>query len=54
MDSQFEIRTPYIIYKDAANGKSNQKNLGVVKSSNLAEIWSTLMTKNMLSVIYQV
>ena len=39
MDSQFETGTPYIIYKDAANGKSNQKNLGVVKSSNLcAEI----------------
>lgn len=39
MDSQFETGTPYIIYKDAANKKSNQKNLGVIKSSNLcAEI----------------
>ena len=35
MDSQMETGTPYILYKDAANSKSNQKNLGTIKSSNL-------------------
>ena len=35
MDSQMETGTPYILYKDAANKKSNQKNLGTIKSSNL-------------------
>ena len=35
MDSQMETGTPYILYKDAANNKSNQKNLGTIKSSNL-------------------
>ena len=35
MDSQMETGTPYILYKDAANAKSNQKNLGTIKSSNL-------------------
>ena len=35
LDSQMETGTPYILYKDAANEKSNQKNLGVIKSSNL-------------------
>jgi ribonucleotide reductase alpha subunit len=35
MDSQMETGTPYILYKDAANLKSNQKNLGTIKSSNL-------------------
>jgi ribonucleoside-diphosphate reductase alpha chain len=33
--SQIETGTPYMLYKDAANQKSNQKNLGVIKSSNL-------------------
>ena len=33
--SQIETGTPYMLYKDAANAKSNQKNLGVIKSSNL-------------------
>lgn len=33
--SQIETGTPYILYKDAANQKSNQKNLGTIKSSNL-------------------
>jgi ribonucleoside-diphosphate reductase alpha chain len=37
--SQMETGTPYMLYKDAANEKSNQKNLGTIKSSNLcAEI----------------
>ena len=35
LDSQMETGTPYILYKDASNQKSNQKNLGVIKSSNL-------------------
>jgi len=33
--SQIETGTPYMCYKDAANAKSNQKNIGVIKSSNL-------------------
>ncbi len=35
LESQIETGTPYILYKDAANEKSNQKNLGTIKSSNL-------------------
>ena len=35
MESQIETGTPYMLYKDAANKKSNQKNLGTIKSSNL-------------------
>ena len=34
-DSQMETGNPYLLYKDAANAKSNQQNLGVIKSSNL-------------------
>ena len=35
LDSQIETGTPYLLYKDAANKKSNQKNIGTIKSSNL-------------------
>jgi ribonucleoside-diphosphate reductase alpha chain len=35
LDSQMETGTPYILFKDAANTKSNQKNIGTIKSSNL-------------------
>lgn len=35
LDSQIETGTPYLLYKDAANSKSNQQNLGTIKSSNL-------------------
>jgi len=35
LDSQVETGTPYMLYKDACNGKSNQKHLGTIKSSNL-------------------
>ena len=35
LDSQMETGTPYLLYKDHANEKSNQKNIGVIKSSNL-------------------
>lgn len=35
LDSQMETGTPYMLYKDACNQKSNQKNIGTIKSSNL-------------------
>jgi len=35
LDAQIETGTPYVLYKDAANKKSNQKNIGIIKSSNL-------------------
>ena len=35
LESQIETGTPYILYKDACNEKSNQKNLGTIRSSNL-------------------
>src|SRR5690606_1922908 len=35
LDAQVETGTPYLLYKDAANLKSNQQNLGTIKSSNL-------------------
>ena len=35
LDAQMETGTPYLLYKDACNQKSNQKNLGTIKSSNL-------------------
>ena len=39
INSQIETGTPYVLYKDSANKKSNQKNIGTIKSSNLcAEI----------------
>ena len=35
LDSQMETGTPYMLYKDACNQKSNQQNIGTIKSSNL-------------------
>ena len=35
LETQMETGTPYLLYKDAANAKSNQQNLGTIKSSNL-------------------
>ena len=35
LDAQMETGTPYLVYKDASNKKSNQKNIGTIKSSNL-------------------
>lgn len=35
LDAQMETGTPYLLYKDACNAKSNQQNLGTIKSSNL-------------------
>ena len=47
LNSQMETGTPYLLYKDAANEKSNQKNLGTIKSSNLCVAPETLiLTKN--------
>jgi ribonucleotide reductase alpha subunit len=41
--SQIETGTPYLLYKDAANMKSNQQNLGTIKSSNLCVAPETLI-----------
>jgi ribonucleotide reductase alpha subunit len=43
LDAQMETGTPYILYKDAVNLKSNQKNLGTIKSSNLCVAPDTLI-----------
>ena len=43
LDAQMETGTPYILFKDAANKKSNQKNLGTIKSSNLCVAPETLI-----------
>jgi ribonucleotide reductase alpha subunit len=43
LDSQIETGTPYLLYKDAANQKSNQKNLGTIKSSNLCVAPETMI-----------
>jgi ribonucleotide reductase alpha subunit len=43
LDAQIQTGTPYLCYKDAANSKSNQKNIGVIKSSNLCVAPETLL-----------
>ena len=43
LDAQMETGTPYLCYKDAANKKSNQQNVGVIKSSNLCVAPETLL-----------
>jgi len=43
LDAQMETGTPYMLFKDAANKKSNQKNLGTIKSSNLCVAPETLV-----------
>jgi len=43
LDSQIETGTPYLLYKDAANAKSNQQNLGTIKSSNLCVAPETMI-----------
>jgi len=43
LDAQMETGTPYLCYKDSANRKSNQKNVGTIKSSNLCVAGSTLV-----------
>ena len=46
LDAQIETGTPYLLYKDAANLKSNQQNLGVIKSSNLCVAPETKILTN--------
>ena len=43
LDAQMETGTPYLLFKDAANRKSNQQNLGTIKSSNLCVAPETLI-----------
>ena len=43
LESQIETGTPYMLFKDAANAKSNQKNLGTIKSSNLCVAGDTMI-----------
>jgi len=43
LDSQMETGTPYLLYKDASNVKSNQKNVGTIKSSNLCVYPDTMV-----------
>lgn len=43
LDAQMETGTPYIVYKDSVNQKSNQKNIGTIKSSNLCVAPETLI-----------
>jgi ribonucleotide reductase alpha subunit len=43
LDAQMETGTPYLCYKDAANRKSNQQNLGTIKSSNLCVAPETII-----------
>jgi ribonucleotide reductase alpha subunit len=43
LESQIETGTPYLCYKDAANAKSNQQNLGTIKSSNLCVAPETMV-----------
>lgn len=43
LDAQMETGTPYLLYKDAVNKKSNQKNVGTIKSSNLCVAPETLV-----------
>ena len=50
IDSQIETGTPYMLYKDAANQKSNQKNLGTIKSSNLCTEIIQYTDKNEIAV----
>lgn len=46
LDSQMETGTPYMLYKDAANSKTNQSNLGTIKSSNLCVAPDTVILTN--------
>ena len=50
LDSQVETGTPYMLYKDACNYKSNQKNLGTIKSSNLCTEILEYTDKNQIAV----
>ena len=52
LTSQKKLGTPYLLYKDACNSKSNQNNLGTIKSSNLVQkLLNTQIKKKPLYVI---
>jgi len=53
LDAQMETGTPYILFKDASNIKSNQQNLGTIKSSNLCVAPETLILTNVGEVEIQ-
>jgi ribonucleoside-diphosphate reductase alpha chain len=46
LEAQIETGTPYVLFKDAANNKSNQKNIGTIKSSNLCTEIMEVSTPN--------
>ena len=50
LDAQMETGTPYLCYKDAANKKSNQANIGIIKSSNLCTEIMEVSTKDQSAV----
>jgi ribonucleoside-diphosphate reductase alpha chain len=50
LESQIETGTPYMLYKDAANRKSNQKNLGTIRSSNLCTEIMEFTSKDEIAV----
>ena len=50
LDAQMETGTPYLCYKDAANKKSNQSNVGIIKSSNLCTEIMEVSTKEQSAV----
>jgi ribonucleoside-diphosphate reductase alpha chain len=50
VESQMETGTPYMLYKDHANKKSNQKNIGIIKSSNLCTEIMEVTNENEVAV----
>jgi len=50
LEAQIETGTPYVLYKDSANKKSNQKNIGIIKSSNLCTEIMEVSTPNETAV----
>lgn len=54
LDSQVETGTPYMLYKDAANYKSNQKNLGTIKSSNLCLSGDSVITALIGDLVFEI
>lgn len=52
VDAQIETGTPYMLYKDACNRKSNQQNLGTIKSSNLCTEVSVVASGSALCCLY--
>jgi ribonucleoside-diphosphate reductase alpha chain len=50
LESQIETGTPYMLYKDAVNRKSNQKNLGTIRSSNLCTEIMEFTSKDEIAV----